>query len=124
VQGVIAYKIAAHAADLAKGHPAASARDDELSRARFEFRWVDQFNLSLDPIRARAFHDATLPQVRRLQSPLLLSCHNNHMRFHFQCFLLFAMFFVVSMLNLSRILKKAFPVSCTQSNWKADSAVS
>jgi phosphomethylpyrimidine synthase len=63
MQGVIAYKIAAHAADLAKGHPAAAARDNELSLARFEFRWLDQFNLSLDPIRARAFHDATLPQV-------------------------------------------------------------
>ena len=59
--GVIAYKIAAHAADLAKGHPAAQLRDDALSRARFEFRWVDQFNLSLDPVTARAFHDATLP---------------------------------------------------------------
>jgi phosphomethylpyrimidine synthase len=60
-QGVIAYKIAAHAADLAKGHPAARARDDALSRARFEFRWRDQFNLSLDPETARQFHDQTLP---------------------------------------------------------------
>ncbi|MBM3457408.1 MAG: phosphomethylpyrimidine synthase ThiC [Armatimonadetes bacterium] len=59
--GVIAYKIAAHAADLAKGHPGAQARDDALSRARFEFRWEDQFNLSLDPETARAFHDETLP---------------------------------------------------------------
>jgi phosphomethylpyrimidine synthase len=59
--GVITYKIAAHAADLAKGHPAAQARDDALSKARFEFRWTDQFNLSLDPVRARSFHDATLP---------------------------------------------------------------
>jgi len=59
---VITYKIAAHAADLAKGHPGAQARDDALSRARFEFRWEDQFNLSLDPERARAFHDETLPQ--------------------------------------------------------------
>ncbi|MCB9878524.1 MAG: phosphomethylpyrimidine synthase ThiC [Planctomycetes bacterium] len=59
--GVIAYKIAAHAADLAKGHPGARERDDALSRARFEFRWDDQFNLSLDPETARAFHDATLP---------------------------------------------------------------
>src|SRR6202165_5344423 len=59
--GVIAYKIAAHAADLAKGHPAAQVWDDELSKARFEFRWEDQFNLSLDPVTARAFHDATLP---------------------------------------------------------------
>ncbi|MEZ5978388.1 MAG: phosphomethylpyrimidine synthase ThiC [Planctomycetota bacterium] len=60
-QGVIAYKIAAHAADLAKGHPLAQERDDALSRARFEFRWEDQFNLSLDPETARAYHDATLP---------------------------------------------------------------
>jgi phosphomethylpyrimidine synthase len=59
--GVIAYKIAAHAADLAKGHPGAQARDDALSRARFEFRWNDQFDLSLDPDTARAYHDATLP---------------------------------------------------------------
>jgi phosphomethylpyrimidine synthase len=59
--GVIAYKIAAHAADLAKGHPGAQKRDDALSRARFEFRWDDQFNLSLDPDTARAFHDETLP---------------------------------------------------------------
>jgi len=60
--GVIAYKIAAHAADLAKGHPAAQLRDDGLSRARFEFRWVDQFNLSLDPDTARSYHDETLPK--------------------------------------------------------------
>jgi phosphomethylpyrimidine synthase len=60
--GVIAYKIAAHAADLAKGHPAAQIRDDALSRARFEFRWLDQFNLSLDPDTARAYHDETLPK--------------------------------------------------------------
>ncbi|MEU8341548.1 phosphomethylpyrimidine synthase ThiC [Spirillospora sp. NPDC048832] len=59
--GVIAYKIAAHAADLAKGHPGAQAWDDALSDARFDFRWEDQFNLSLDPETARAFHDATLP---------------------------------------------------------------
>lgn len=59
--GVIAYKIAAHAADLAKGHPGAQLRDDALSKARFEFRWDDQFNLSLDPTTARSFHDATLP---------------------------------------------------------------
>jgi phosphomethylpyrimidine synthase len=59
--GVIAYKIAAHAADLAKGHPRARAWDDALSKARFEFRWEDQFNLSLDPVTARAFHDETLP---------------------------------------------------------------
>ncbi|MFN3959499.1 MAG: phosphomethylpyrimidine synthase ThiC [Parvularculaceae bacterium] len=60
--GVITYKLAAHAADLAKGHPAAQLRDDALSRARFEFRWEDQFNLSLDPETARLFHDQTLPK--------------------------------------------------------------
>ncbi len=60
--GVITYKIAAHAADLAKGHPGAQERDDALSRARFEFRWEDQFNLSLDPETARLFHDQTLPK--------------------------------------------------------------
>ena len=59
--GVVTYKIAAHAADLAKGHPAARERDDALSRARFEFRWRDQFNLSLDPETAEKFHDQTLP---------------------------------------------------------------
>src|SRR5574340_213337 len=61
-EGVITYKIAAHAADLAKGHPAAQLRDDALSRARFEFRWMDQFNLSLDPDSAREMHDETLPK--------------------------------------------------------------
>ena len=61
-QGVIAYKIAAHAADLAKGHPAARLWDDAMSRARFEFRWQDQFNLALDPETARAYHDETLPK--------------------------------------------------------------
>jgi phosphomethylpyrimidine synthase len=60
-EGLIAYKIAAHSADLAKGHPGAQLRDDALSKARFEFRWEDQFNLSLDPETARSFHDATLP---------------------------------------------------------------
>ncbi|MEM6603935.1 MAG: phosphomethylpyrimidine synthase ThiC [Pseudomonadota bacterium] len=60
--GVITYKIAAHAADLAKGHPAAQYRDDLLSKARFEFRWEDQFNLGLDPDTARSFHDETLPK--------------------------------------------------------------
>ena len=59
--GVIAYKIAAHAADLAKGHPGAQYRDNAISKARFEFRWHDQFNLSLDPVTAREFHDETLP---------------------------------------------------------------
>ncbi|MAL85303.1 MAG: phosphomethylpyrimidine synthase [Opitutae bacterium] len=61
-EGVITYKLAAHAADLAKGHPAAQYRDNALSKARFEFRWDDQFNLSLDPEKAREFHDQTLPQ--------------------------------------------------------------
>src|SRR4029077_17859515 len=60
--GVITYKLAAHAADLAKGHPAAALRDDAVSRARFEFRWEDQFNLGLDPETAQKFHDATLPK--------------------------------------------------------------
>jgi phosphomethylpyrimidine synthase len=60
--GVITYKLAAHAADLAKGHPGAQYRDNALSKARFEFRWEDQFNLGLDPITAREFHDETLPQ--------------------------------------------------------------
>jgi phosphomethylpyrimidine synthase len=60
-QGVIAYRIAAHAADLAKGHPRAQEWDDALSKARFEFRWRDQFNLSLDPVTALAYHDETLP---------------------------------------------------------------
>ena len=59
--GVITYKIAAHAADLAKGHPGAQDWDDALSDARFEFRWEDQFNLALDPDTARGFHDETLP---------------------------------------------------------------
>jgi len=59
--GVVIYKLAAHAADLAKGHPAAKLRDDALSRARFEFRWRDQFHLSLDPDTAEQYHDQTLP---------------------------------------------------------------
>ena len=59
--GVIAYKIAAHAADLAKGHPGSRIWDDAMSKARFEFRWEDQFNLALDPDTAREFHDETLP---------------------------------------------------------------
>jgi len=61
-EGIITYKIAAHAADLAKGHPGAQVRDNALSKARFEFRWEDQFNLGLDPEKAREFHDATLPK--------------------------------------------------------------
>lgn len=73
-QGVIAYKIAAHAADLAKGHPGAQARDDALSKARFEFRWQDQFNLSLDPTTARAFHDETLPAEAAKQAHFCSMC--------------------------------------------------
>ncbi|MCZ8062627.1 phosphomethylpyrimidine synthase ThiC [Silanimonas sp.] len=61
-EGIMAYKIAAHAADLAKGHPGAQARDNALSKARFEFRWEDQFNLGLDPEKARSYHDETLPK--------------------------------------------------------------
>jgi len=72
--GVIAYKIAAHAADLAKGHPAARLRDDALSKARFEFRWEDQFNLGLDPITAREFHDQTLPQEAAKQAHFCSMC--------------------------------------------------
>ncbi|WP_341502494.1 phosphomethylpyrimidine synthase ThiC [Gallaecimonas sp. GXIMD4217] len=60
-EGLMAYRIAAHAADLAKGHPAAQVRDNALSQARFEFRWEDQFNLGLDPVRAREYHDETIP---------------------------------------------------------------
>ncbi len=62
-EGVVTYKLAAHAADLAKGHPGAQLRDNALAKARFEFRWEDQFNLSLDPHRARAYHDLTLPHA-------------------------------------------------------------
>jgi phosphomethylpyrimidine synthase len=61
-EGIVTYKIAAHAADLAKGHPAAQVRDNAMSKARFEFRWEDQFNLGLDPLKAREFHDETLPK--------------------------------------------------------------
>ncbi|MEO0421117.1 MAG: phosphomethylpyrimidine synthase ThiC [Pseudomonadota bacterium] len=61
-EGIVSYRIAAHAADLAKGHPVAQVRDNALSKARFEFRWEDQFNLSLDPERAREYHDATMPK--------------------------------------------------------------
>ena len=60
--GIMAYKVAAHAADLGKGHPGAQIRDNAISKARFEFRWDDQFNLGLDPDKAREFHDETLPQ--------------------------------------------------------------
>ena len=70
--GVITYKIAAHAADLAKGHPGAQQRDDALSKARFEFRWRDQFNLSLDPERAVEYHDETLPAEGAKQHTFVL----------------------------------------------------
>jgi phosphomethylpyrimidine synthase len=72
--GVIAYKIAAHAADLAKGHPGAQERDNALSKARFEFRWQDQFNLSLDPTTARDFHDETLPADAAKQAHFCSMC--------------------------------------------------
>ena len=84
--GVIAYKIAAHAADLAKGHPGAQYRDNAISKARFEFRWEDQFNLSLDPETAREFHDETLAARRREDRALLLDVrstllfHEDHRR--------------------------------------------
>jgi len=73
-EGVIAYKIAAHAADLAKGHPAARARDNALSRSRFTFRWEDQFNLSLDPDTARKYHDETMPKEAHLKAPFCSMC--------------------------------------------------
>jgi len=72
--GIIAYKIAAHAADLGKGHPGAQTRDNALSKARFEFRWQDQFNLSLDPEKALEFHDETLPQEGAKQAHFCSMC--------------------------------------------------
>ena len=75
--GIIAYKIAAHAADLAKGHPAAQLRDNALSKARFEFRWEDQFNLSLDPDKAREFHDETLPKEAHKAAHFCSMCGPN-----------------------------------------------
>jgi phosphomethylpyrimidine synthase len=72
--GVITYKIAAHAADLAKGHPAAQRHDYALSKARFEFRWEDQFNLALDPETAREFHDETLPQEKMKEAHFCSMC--------------------------------------------------
>ena len=75
--GIMAYKIAAHAADLAKGHPGAQARDNALSKARFEFRWEDQFNLGLDPDKAREFHDETLPQAGAKLSHFCSMCGPN-----------------------------------------------
>ena len=76
-EGVITYKIAAHAADLAKGHAAAQYRDNALSKARFEFRWEDQFNLSLDPEKARTFHDQTLPHENAKTSHFCSMCGPN-----------------------------------------------
>ena len=72
--GLMAYRIAAHAADLAKGHPGAQARDNALSRARFEFRWEDQFHLGLDPEKARALHDQTLPKEAHKSAPFCSMC--------------------------------------------------
>ena len=72
--GVIAHKIAAHAADLAKGHPGAQYRDNALSKARFEFRWEDHFNLSFDPETAREFHDQTLPEESAKTSHFCSMC--------------------------------------------------
>ena len=71
---LIAYKIAAHAADVAKGHPGARAHDDAMSQARFEFRWEDQFNLGLDPDTARSFHDETLPKDAAKQAHFCSMC--------------------------------------------------
>ncbi|CAM5222604.1 phosphomethylpyrimidine synthase ThiC [Alishewanella longhuensis] len=73
-QGLIAYKIAAHAADLAKGHPGAQIRDNAMSKARFEFRWEDQFNLALDPATARKYHDETLPQASNKSAHFCSMC--------------------------------------------------
>jgi phosphomethylpyrimidine synthase len=75
--GIVTYKIAAHAADLAKGHPAAQARDNALSKARFEFRWSDQFNLGLDPEKAQEFHDETLPKDAHKQAHFCSMCGPN-----------------------------------------------
>jgi phosphomethylpyrimidine synthase len=76
-EGIVTYKIAAHAADLAKGHPGAQIRDNALSKARFEFRWEDQFNLSLDPIRAKEFHDETLPKQAAKTAQFCSMCGPN-----------------------------------------------
>ncbi len=73
-EGVVTYKLAAHAADLAKGHPAAQIRDNAMSKARFEFRWCDQFNLSLDPERAREYHDESLPEEESKQEHFCSMC--------------------------------------------------
>lgn len=76
-EGVVTYKLAAHAADLAKGHPAAQVRDNALAKARFEFRWEDQFNLSLDPHKARAYHDLTLPHAGAKKAHFCSMCGPN-----------------------------------------------
>lgn len=76
-EGVVAFKLAAHAADVAKGHFGAMYRDNEMSRARFEFRWNDQFNLSFDPERAMAFHDATLPDMKHKSTHFCSMCGEN-----------------------------------------------
>lgn len=76
-EGVVTYKLAAHAADLAKGHPGAQVRDNALSKARFEFRWEDQFNLSLDPHRAREYHDLTLPHAGAKKAHFCSMCGPN-----------------------------------------------
>jgi phosphomethylpyrimidine synthase len=76
-EGIVTYKIAAHAADLAKGHPGAQLRDNAMSQARFEFRWEDQFNLALDPERAREFHDATLPKEAAKSAHFCSMCGPN-----------------------------------------------
>lgn len=76
-EGVVTYKLAAHAADLAKGHPAAQERDNALAKARFEFRWEDQFNLSLDPMRAREYHDLTLPHSSAKKAHFCSMCGPN-----------------------------------------------
>ena len=80
--GVITYKIAAHAADLAKGHKGAAHWDDVLSKARFEFRWQDQFDLSLDPETARDFHDETLPAPGAKVAPKNPLEYRDKLRFH------------------------------------------
>ena len=76
--GIVTYKAAAHAADVARGHPGARNRDDALSRARYEFRWEDQFNLSLDPERARAYHDETLPKASHKEAAFCSMCGPRH----------------------------------------------
>src|SRR5690606_11312577 len=76
-EGLMAYRIAGHAADLAKGHPGAQARDNALSKARFEFRWQDQFNLGLDPERATEYHDETMPKDAHKSAHFCSMCGPN-----------------------------------------------